>query len=141
MRSLKVMVALVLGAGCATGYHESNLAGGYSETQLQDDTFRVYFHGNAFTTAEEMTDFTMLRAAEVAIAHGFNFFVVADHAQTSIVGASGNRGSISLYQAGANNAQTIVCYTDKPEAAPVVYDAHAIYGSLSTKYRVAQKTK
>lgn len=135
------IIALLLVTACATGYHESNLSGGFSETQLQDDTFRVYFHGNAFTTAEQMSDYTMLRAAEVAIEHGFKFFVVAEQAQTTIVGASGNRGSISMYQVGANNSQTIVCYTDKPQAAAAVYDANAVYGSIATKYRIEPKTK
>ncbi|HEY2028582.1 MAG TPA: hypothetical protein VGH20_05160 [Myxococcales bacterium] len=135
------IVALLLVTACATGYHESNLAGGFSDTQLQDDTFRVYFHGNAFTTAEEMSDYTMLRAAEVALDHGFKFFVVADQAQTTIVGAAGTRGSISIYQVGANHSQTIVCYPDKPQAMALVYDANAVYGSITTKYRIHPKTK
>jgi len=135
------IIALLLATGCATGYHESNLSGGFSETQLQDDTFRVYFHGNAFTTPEEMSDYTMLRAAEVALEHGFKFFVVADHAQTTVVGGSGNRGSISMYQTGTNNSQTIVCFTDKPQAAAAVYDASAVYGSIRTKYRIEPKAK
>lgn len=136
-----IVIALLLAAGCATGYHESNLAGGFSDTQLQDDTFRVYFHGNAFTTPEQMSDYTMLRAAEVALDHGFKFFVVADEKQTTIVGAAGTRGTISMYQVGANNSQTIVCYTDKPQAMALVYDANAVYGSLTTKYRIDPKTK
>lgn len=135
------IIALLLATACATGYHESNLAGGFSETQLQDDTFRVYFHGNAFTTPEQMTDYTMLRAAEVALEHGFKFFVVADHAQTTIIGAAGNRGSISMYQVGANHSQTIVCFTDKPQAAPLVYDASAVYGSITSKYQIEPKAK
>ena len=57
-------VALMLGlTGCATEYHRSGLTGGFSETRLAPDLYRVYFAGNGFSTDERTQDFALLRAA------------------------------------------------------------------------------
>lgn len=75
--------ALFLGGGlslshCATAYQneEGHFTGGFSDTQLSAGVFRVGFFGNSFTSNQRAQDFTMLRAAELCLSHGFPYFIV-----------------------------------------------------------------
>ena len=49
---------------------------GYSETQLADDRFRVTFTGFTTTTADEVKNYAMLRAAEITTSHGYDWFKI-----------------------------------------------------------------
>ncbi len=71
-----VVLVLLLCAGCATGYHRQGWTGGYNESQLQEDIFRVSFKGNAFIDKEKVQDYLLLRCAEITIDHGFDYFII-----------------------------------------------------------------
>lgn len=90
MKHLKVLswipAALGLLCGCATGYNHSGLFGGFSDTQLAPDVFRVTFKGNGYTSRERTADFALLRAAELCQTNGFPFFAV-------VTGQSGGTAS------------------------------------------------
>lgn len=62
--------------GCATGYHSTGFTGGFHETQLAPDIFRVAFHGNGYTSMDRAQDFTLLRAAELTLANGYHCFAI-----------------------------------------------------------------
>jgi hypothetical protein len=62
----------MLVAACATPYQSRGLAGGFSETQLSENMFQVYFRGNGYTREERVDDFALLRSAELAEEHGFS---------------------------------------------------------------------
>ena len=47
---------------CATTYQSEGLTGGFSETQLDENIFRVTFYGNGYTGKERVTDFALLRS-------------------------------------------------------------------------------
>lgn len=68
---------------CATTYQSSGFTGGFTDTQLAPDLFRVSFSGNAFTSPERVQDFALLRAAELCISNGFKYFAVVDTADQS----------------------------------------------------------
>ena len=80
------LVALALG-GCAltsaTGYQPADSDGGYSELQLGPDLFRVAFQGNLYTSQERVADMALLRAADLALAHGASYFVVLQQLRES----------------------------------------------------------
>lgn len=63
-------------AGCATGFHQRGLTGGYEDKQLGPETFQVGFFGNAKVTLDQAHDFACLRAAQVTLDHGFDSFSV-----------------------------------------------------------------
>lgn len=63
--------SLLLLEGCATSHQEKGFTGGYSETQLAPDVFRVNFAGNGYTSSERAQDFALLRAAELSLVHEF----------------------------------------------------------------------
>lgn len=160
----KLMPVIVLlgliAAGCATGYHKVGFTGGYSETKLQDDIFKVGFKGNAKCSLERAEDFTLLRSAEIAIENGYKYFVIIDEKSGTQTGAYttpatattseslnmyGNTGSYSsttnvyggqtyiFHKPSVRN--TIKCFKEKPDNIPaVVYDAEQIIKNIKARY-------
>jgi hypothetical protein len=146
--------------GCATPYQPKGFKGGFSETQLSENVFRVYFRGNGYTKEERAEDFTMLRSAELAEEHGFQYFVVVDENSISSVTGSvvmptqttttasatgvGNTaygtaystttGGHSFFIKKPSDRMTIVCFKDRPDVQGVVYESSYIIESITTKY-------
>ncbi len=79
-------LAIVLGA-CATSYKPQGLSGGFSETQLDRNVFRVSFRGNGYTRPERAEDFALLRSGELALRNGFTHFIIVDGRSSSEYGA------------------------------------------------------
>lgn len=86
MRSLAlaaVAAALAVGA-CATptayGPADAPGAGGYSETRLERDRYRVTFAGNSVTSREQVEMALLLRAAELTVADGYDWFATVNRA-------------------------------------------------------------
>jgi hypothetical protein len=75
--------SLCLLAGCATPYQSTGFSGGFSETQLAPDVFRVFFRGNGYTSGERAQDFAMLRAADICLQHSFTCFAVLDESNST----------------------------------------------------------
>jgi hypothetical protein len=154
-----VCVAL---SGCATPtpYQSSAFAGGYSETQLSSNVFKVYFRGNGYTGDERAADFTLMRSAELASAHGFAYFIIVDEHSgesystvttpattytttnvTAIGDDTAHGTSISTTVGGESyvirkpsKQNTIVCFTEKPPVQGVVYESQFVVRSIRTKY-------
>ncbi len=80
-------------AGCATPYQPVGLGGGYSETQLAPDVFRVNVRGNGYTSNERAQDFALLRAAELTLQHGFKYFAIIDESSSTDVSTYSTPGS------------------------------------------------
>lgn len=83
MNSVKTL--LVTGAGllmlsaCATAtpYQEASKPGafdGFSETMIENDRARISFAGNSLTQRETVENYLLYRAAETALARGFDWF-------------------------------------------------------------------
>ena len=66
-------------AGCATPtpYQPADPYG-FSEQQLEDDRFRVRFSGNALTDRDTVENYLLYRAAELTLARGYDYFLLAD---------------------------------------------------------------
>jgi hypothetical protein len=159
VRSLIVSILILLLAGCATPYQKSGFAGGYSETQLGENIFRVHFRGNGYTGAERAEDFTLLRSAELSEEHGFPYFIIVDSKEnvdnstyttpvtTQTTGnayVSGNTvyGNATTQSSGGETynirkpsaKNTIVCFKEKPNNQIIVYEAKFVIESLHQKY-------
>ncbi len=78
MRNILVILALVLLVGCATPYERNSFNGGFSDTQISANMFKVYFEGNSNTSAERASDFLLLRSAELTLREGYKYFTVQD---------------------------------------------------------------
>jgi hypothetical protein len=66
----------------APGAQES---GGYSDTQIEADRWRVTFRGNSLTSRNTVENYLLYRAAELTVAQGYDWFEAADrHTQTHV---------------------------------------------------------
>jgi len=154
-----VLLMVVILTGCATSYQKQGFTGGYSETQLGENIFQVSFKGNGHTSRERVSDFALLRSAEIVIENGYRYFVVVESEKysknstfttpttsetTGSASISGNyvHGSSTTTSYGgqtftiskptANN--TILCYKEKPDINGLVFDAEFIIRSIRAKY-------
>jgi hypothetical protein len=161
MKYIVALSALVVLAGCATGYQAQSFSGGFSETQLDTNVFKVTFKGNGYTHSERAEDFALLRSAEITLKHGFTHFAIVDGRQSADYGVmttptqSYTTGSVTSYGNTAygsahtmttggqsfivkkpSTTNTIVCFNSKPDNGMFVYNAQFIYDSLSAKYGI-----
>jgi hypothetical protein len=130
---MKSAIAIVLTAGlscvlsCSTPYQsDSLLGGGYSETVLAPDTFRVNFRGNGFTSSERAQDLALLRAAELTLERGFTRFVIVGEenvsteytyttpgqAHTTARGTSQSQGNLYVDSSGGTYSGTATTSVD-----------------------------
>lgn len=79
------LVGISLLAGCATPYQSDGMFrdGGFSETQLSPNVWRVSFAGNEFSQPERAVDLALLRSADLAMQNGFTHFALADARESS----------------------------------------------------------
>lgn len=56
----------------------SNASGGFSELQLESNRFRVNFSGNSYTQRETVENFLLLRAADLTLAQGYDWFTTVE---------------------------------------------------------------
>lgn len=148
-------------AGCATAYQAQGLTGGFTETQLDRNVFKVTFKGNGYTASERAADFALLRSAELTLQNGYTHFAIVDGRQSASYGvmttptssyttgsvtAIGNTaygsarttttGGQSFIVAMPSSTNTIVCFNGKPENGMFVYDAQFLFDSLTSKYGI-----
>jgi len=74
------LAALLLGCATQTAYRPAEKQGaeGYTETRLADTRYRVVFTGNSLTRSETVQDYALLRAAELTLQQGYDWFRVAN---------------------------------------------------------------
>lgn len=143
---LSIISAATFAAGCATGYQPNGLTGGFEEAQVNQDSFRVHFRGNGYTSSNRAEELTLLRSAEICLEHGFPGFVLlrerTDVKNESIwlsnttvrrghVFSSGTDVAFSM----PSTSNLVKCITEKP-ATVFSYDAVVLYESLTKKYEV-----
>ena len=146
--------------GCATPYKSIGFMGGYSESQLASDVFRVYFRGNAKTSGERAQDFALLRAADLTLQRGFGFFAIIDESFSTSVSTLTTPGTAQTTGSGqvSGNSLTysastiytppmtdfvfkpqaalfIRCFNEKPEGI-YAFDAEFVQQSLKQKYGI-----
>jgi hypothetical protein len=158
-QAILAVLVVALG-GCATGYQSSGFSGGFSETQLAPDVFRISFAGNGFTSGERAQDFAMLRAADLSVKHGFTHFAVINEANSmarqtittpgqsyttgnvNVVGGRAYYSAQSTYVPGANidvfkprSGLLIRCFRGQPKGT-YGFDARFLQSSIRAKYRL-----
>lgn len=113
-----MLTGLVAGCSSTTTYQPADERGayGYTETQLGSNRFRVTFTGNSSTDKETVNDYAMLRAAELTLQNGYNWFNLVNRdtesksrSSSSISGFNSFGGGTSVYQrCGLVSCQTVV---------------------------------
>lgn len=144
--------------GCATNYQSVGFTGGYSETQLDENVFKVNFRGNSYTSSERAADLCLLRCAELCKIAGYNYFIIVKSQEytkqsqyttptkttttgrANVIGKSVYGSSTSTTTGGhtyniskPRSTNTIICFFNKPDG--VSYNADFIYNSIAKKYK------
>ena len=101
-RKTNILVFLLVAlAGCATQttYHPADKRGddGYTDTKLTDTRYRVTFTGNSNTPSETVKDHALLRAAELTLSQGYDWFQLADReTDREVSGSTSVGGGVSF---------------------------------------------
>ena len=108
---------------------------GYSDIKLDDNVFQIYFKGNYRTGMERVNDFALLRAAEVTLKNGCDYFAILDGNQYV-------KEYINSYNFSMISSAEIVrkpgmilkirCFKEKPDV--FAYNAKNIVKNISKKY-------
>ena len=151
MKYLLFLLSLSL-FGCSTPYQSTGVAGGFSETQLDKNVFRVAFVGNGYTRPTQVEDFALLRSAELTLKNGFRYFAILNeksgkdistytspsYSTVSSTGKITTWGGDTDFISKPSSTMTIVCFGEKPSTSSLVYDADFIYKSIGGKYGVVK---
>lgn len=130
LRVLFVAVMMALSA-CATAYSSHDFFGGFSSFQIDQNSWRVNFSGNAYTSAEKAIDYNLLRCAEITLENGYAYFVVVGESQrTDYSRVDIKRDSFFFAKPSARN--TIICYKERPNE--FAYSAEFTGKSIRAKY-------
>jgi hypothetical protein len=78
MRKMLVLVAVLMLGACATGYQAKGMTGGYSDAQIDENTYRVSFQGNGYSSKEDVENMMLYRAAEITDQKGYDWFEVTE---------------------------------------------------------------
>jgi hypothetical protein len=161
-KSFGLFIAFLMLVGCVTTYQPVGFTGGYSDTQLQPNMFRVIFRGNGYTSAERASDFCLLRCAELALQNSYPYFVIVDASngvgystyttptQSTTTGSAFSNGNSTFGNAQTityggqthiiakpSSTNTILCFKDKPDNSnTLVYDAAFLSNSIKQKYGI-----
>ncbi|NOZ84016.1 MAG: hypothetical protein GXP60_04290 [Epsilonproteobacteria bacterium] len=154
-------ISAVILTGCATSYQKQGFTGGFSETRLGKNIFKVTFNGNVYTSRERASDFALLRSAELALKNGFKYFIIVNsekYAKTeayttpitsyttgSAYGtgnyAYGNTtttttGGQTYFYSKPSSTNTIVAFKKKPKVKGLIYNAKFVIKSIRNKYGI-----
>jgi hypothetical protein len=156
-------ILLGLLAACVTPYQPSGFTGGYNQTQLDTNVFKVSFRGNGYTSSHRVNDFSLLRCAELCKENGFAVFIITDNENkvtsseyttpssttsnytvntygnsTNVTGRSYTSGGTeTIHKAGSDNI--IICFKEKPNQiseSTIIYNADFIIKSIKRKYQL-----
>jgi hypothetical protein len=127
---------------------------GYSEYSLEPGRYRITFRGGPGAPAQQVTDYALLRAADLAVAQGYDWFRVADRyvegrpdggprVGVGVGGADyGRHSGLSLglgtsFSLGGGPSlsatiEVVMGRGERPRGADV-YDAHALRRSLGQR--------
>ena len=158
---LLVIMTLATLQGCATAYQSRGHSGGYSETQLDENIFKVSFSGNGYISANKVADYTLLRSAELTLQNGFKYFAIVDanshienstytspttyHTTGNVIGTTYNaktttRGGQTYHFSKPSSSNMIVCYKEKPENI-FTYSAEFVFKNITEKYNIKHDSR
>jgi len=157
---LAALAALSLAACATTPTVYQPAAGpnaiGYSDYRIEPGRYRITFQGGASAPPEQVMDFAIMRAADLALADGYDWFRISDRFLRATGGSNGPRLSLGVGGAsfgrhsavgvgvgsgfdlggggygGGAAAATIEVFMGRGPRPPGVdvYDAHAVRRTL-----------
>jgi hypothetical protein len=77
-KTFAILAFAILLCSCATAYQPRSFTGGFSDIQIDQNTVRVSFRGNAMTGRDTVETYMLYRCAEITLEKGFDYFVLVD---------------------------------------------------------------
>jgi hypothetical protein len=161
---IAVLLASTLLVGCATPYEKNGLLGGFDETQIAPNVWRVSFQGNGYTSSDRAEDLVLLRSAELTVQNGYSYFGLASSrlsasqmayttpvttttsASAYALGNTAYGTATSISYGGNTNfvsmpsaKNTVVMFKDRPDSASMIFDARLVCRTVGAKYKVTCK--
>jgi hypothetical protein len=134
------ILAVILLSSCATPYQNSGFAGGFEETKISENSYRVSFRGNGYSSSHRAVDFNLLRSAELTVRDGYEYFIVLDGQDSVDKSLYFNPGSLNvaptygmITKPRASNVITMLHL--KPEGV-FSYHASTVVANLKAKYGI-----
>ncbi|MDX8385367.1 MAG: hypothetical protein R8M11_02490 [Gallionella sp.] len=137
-----ILVAILI-SGCSSYQQKGTIfnQSGFSEERMGNNVFRITYEGNDKNSDEEVSDFNLLRSAEVTLENGFKYFVILKTTDNSSDESFGSTPSLSSTSAGLKKlhtaTSTIICseeYSDISHGQ--LYDAASTVETIKQKYRL-----
>lgn len=167
MKNIAAVCFALLLSACATPYGKYGIAGGYTDSRIDENTFSISVDTNGFTNQQTTSMHALYRAAELTVENGFDFFVIASGANNStsmamaMPGSSTSNTTVNAYGSTAyarttttyapttvvpmvfpNSTLTIKSFKGvKPEEATNAYDARAVMKYLGPQIGVEPSKK
>ncbi len=166
MRVLMIVAAMLALGACATAvgtaYGPADSNGyGYTQTRIEADRYRVSFAGDGATPPEVVEDYALLRAAELAVENGYDWFRVVGRSmdaeekggvglgagvgtgsygrRSSVgVGVGGNLGTLGARKFYTVRMEVLFGSGDMPDDNTGVYDARSVIDSISARLNAAE---
>lgn len=161
-KALAVSLAVLIISGCATAYQKDGFSGGFNETKIAPNAWRVTFAGNGYTSRTKAEDFTLLRSADLTLQSGFQYFaIVGSNSDMSTVsswtapttsttnvtanrygntvtgtGTTTNYGGNTFLISKPSSSNTIVMFKTEPQGHGMIYDAKFLCDSMGSKYQI-----
>ncbi len=150
-----VLAAMLAACATAVGtaYAPADKKGyGYTETRVEADRYRITFAGDGATPQAVVEDYALLRAAELALENGYDWFRVIGKSvdaqdkggvgigagvgtgsvgrNTAVgVGVGGNLGTVGARRFFTVRLEVLMGRGEKPEG-PNVYDAQSVVNTI-----------
>lgn len=153
-------------AGCSTPYQKQNTSffsmtdAGFVDTKIQEGVYRIAYIGEGHSSAGTISDYALLRAAEVALENNYKHFIIIESAQDSRTrsytmpaqaNTYGNVNALGAYTANTyvTGGQTytidqpsanmiIKCFVEKPaeQNGVIIYAAEEVRANLKAQYKI-----
>ena len=110
--------------------------GGYSETQLAPNTFDVHYSGTGWHDPERISDFLLLRSAELCDREGFSHFEnnsAVSHQTTNVSGSL-----IFNNPVPGPSIIRVICYNSAKADSPNRLESYFVAQKLREKYQLGQ---
>jgi hypothetical protein len=142
LRSKFALVALaagvwLIGLGCSTPFKPVQVGLDYTVEPMDTNAFRITYHGDKGVADEQITDFALLRACDLARQQDASYFAVVNQAASTYDRIVFDTGTNALTLKPFSGL-VVRCFTYKPRNV-FVYKVTGIEGIMRRKYRPGDK--